>query len=28
VNSITKRLLPYLWVVAVVGVIITGTVFF
>jgi hypothetical protein len=28
VNSITKRLLPYLWVVAVVGVIVTGTVFF
>ena len=28
VNIITKTLLPYLWIVAVIGVIITGTVFF
>ena len=28
VNGITKKLLPYLWIVAVIGVIITGTLFF
>jgi hypothetical protein len=28
VNSVTKNLLPYLWAVAVVGVIVTGAVFF
>jgi hypothetical protein len=28
VNSITKKILPYLWIIAVIGVIITGTVFF
>jgi hypothetical protein len=28
VNSVTKNLLPYLWIIAVIGVIITGVVFF